>query len=114
MASRNAKLVELLKQKQREGKLAWEETEKPTTFQVAFSESAVRISERPGDDNTDDVYLSVFDNQGRLLEEFSDVDLKGDLQNAYGKMYELYEQARRAALGVDKALDSLIGELDDL
>jgi hypothetical protein len=114
MASRNAKLIDLLAAKQRQGKLAWEETERPKTFQVAFSQSAVRISERAGEDDTDDIWISVFDEQGRLLEEFSDVDLKNEVQSVYSKMYELYEAARRAALGVDKALDSLIDELDDL
>ena len=114
MASRQAKLVDLLDKKQREGKLSWETTEKVKIFQTAFTDYSVRITERRNENGADDIFISVFNEEGDLLEEFSDLSVGSELPRAYETMSRLYESARREALGVDKALDSLLDELTKL
>jgi hypothetical protein len=50
-----------------------------------------------------------------IIDSFRDVDAAADLtvkREAYARMENLYHAARRKAMGVDAALDTLINELD--
>jgi len=107
-------------------KLDWKTTQGKRSFQVDFEKFTVRISEedRPqeGEDYdqiVQDYVISVFDGTGTLVERASDVTIQTSLKTlapgkAFQTMRKLYDRARRFALGVDEALDSLLTSLKEL
>ena len=111
----NIKMISLLTnliEKTDQGKVLWEQTEARDQFQAAFPDYAVRLSVRNRLIGDPDYMLSVFNKDGNMLEEVSDVDLKSDLSTSYSAMKNLHLAARRKAMGVDTALDRLLAELD--
>lgn len=108
-----ARLVQRLSRVTAERSDLWEPTTENGVFQASFPNYAVRIDSRPGDNyqNEDDVYLSIYDDDGALIEEVADSDLGPLLPDAYRVMVSLYESARRQAMGVDQALDEILSEL---
>ena len=75
----------------------------------------MKLSSRPSDGNESlDYIVSIFDESGTVIESASDVELQKvapGTAKVFGMMEDLYATARRNALGVDSALDALIGEL---
>jgi hypothetical protein len=59
--------------------------------------------------------LQIYDENGALVEEVSDLEFnENDFVTApFTFMNEIYTQARRTAMGVEQALDSLLKDLDD-
>lgn len=106
-------LVTKLANKTAIGRIQWEPTNAKDTFQIAFPDYTVMISQVFNDDTQEiDYFISIYNFTGSLIESVSDVELKDDFENAYKTMEELYESARRIAMGVDSALDSLLQSLD--
>jgi len=62
---------------------------------------------------SNDFVISIINEYGSVVETSDDVALAQAFPSSgvYAKMQELHELARREALGVDAALDSLLGEL---
>ena len=107
-------LVQKLYGRTDDGSVAWEETEIEGVFQAAFSEYAVRLSMQSPDGHvpgSEDYVLSILNSRGLKIEEISDVDLAEDLVDSYEVMKHLYRAARRKAMGVDQALDSILSAL---
>jgi len=108
-------LVQRLHAKTKSGEVPWERTSRPGTFQAAFPNHIVKLSAFQNLDTPDalDYVISVFDESGTILENASDVDLQkvSPGVKVFQLMEELYEAARRQALDVDSALDSLLSEL---
>lgn len=106
------KLVQLLADKTDRDELAWDESEKNGVFQLPFSNSTVRISARESRNHRGDTeYVIVILNaQGSEVEEVSDETLP--LEGSFVIMKDLYEKARRKAMGVDRAIDSILDDLD--
>ena len=109
------KLVEGLLAKTKSGDVVWERTSSPDVFQAAFPSYTVRVSTRRSENQLEalDYVVSILDEAGTTIERASDVDLTKALGgvSAYQLMQELYALARRQALGVDGALDTLLSEL---
>lgn len=105
------KLIETLQAKTVSGELAWEQTEKADYFQVAFSTGAVRIGPKTGAAGVDMV-ISFYNENGDLIEEVTDVSLRGDVTTPFTTLSEIHSGARRRAMGVDKALDALLAEME--
>ena len=110
--STDEKLLLILKKihkKTEDGDLNWEETAEEGSYQTAFVDYIVSISEQPGDD----YYLAILDQQGNLLESTSDIQLTSQFPeaDAFHLMKSLHSLARRRALAIDQNLDRLLREL---
>jgi hypothetical protein len=57
-----------------------------------------------------DYQIQLLNDEGEVLDSFSDIELG---QGYFEKMKNLFGTARRTALGTEKVLDEIIGELDD-
>jgi len=105
------KIIDRLHQHSVEGKVIWRETERTDSFQVSFSGYSVRTDVRrsrktPG---AQEYFVSVLNANGDVMEEIGDEDL----EDYFVLMKELFEMARRKALGVDGALDQILDELGE-
>lgn len=111
MSSRKlASIVEKLMEKTSNGELEWQNTERKDTYQVVLARFAVRIFSREGDGGID-IVVQVINQDGVIVEEIADPDMRGLMSEPYTRMSELLEDARRSAMGVDAALDALLQEL---
>ena len=110
---RMLKLVQRLHLKTMTGEVSWQATSRAGVFQLAFPTHVVKLSVSRNEDDSLDYVVSISNESGTVIESASDVDLKDvppDIRS-FTVMKDLYERARRQALGVDEALDSLLGEL---
>jgi len=110
-----AKIILKLAENTQKGSIKWEETGSPAIFQAAFPGYAVQVwvSRNVDDPQYSDYYLRIIDEEGKIVEEVSDLDLKNVLENPYETMKELCNVARRSALGVENALNSILNSLKD-
>jgi hypothetical protein len=109
------KLFQRLHAKTKAGEIKWEQTSRSDVFQTAFPNYVVKLSARPSDSGEAfDYFVSIVNENGVVLETASDIDISKAFPavEAYKTMRELYDMARREALGVNAALDSLLGELE--
>lgn len=110
--NRMALLVKRLVEKTNKKELAWEATAAEDEFAVAFSSYAVTVSHDPDED---EYLVTLSDSGGQVIDELSPSDFE-----SYDLNYEdpaqvfalLYSEARRTAMGIDEALDSILAELD--
>jgi hypothetical protein len=98
-------LASLLFEKTKTGEIAWEKTSFDETFQTSFPKYSVRIQKVKGAPT-----LFLFNEDGDLIEELSYVEAFLSL-GSENRLNELFELARRKAMGVDQALDELLREL---
>jgi hypothetical protein len=106
----NEKIIAVLKQlvKKTEAKqIIWGPTEKADVFQAAFAKATIRLSRR----QPAKIQIDIFNEEGMLVESTTDEAIAGDWPSSWTFMKEMYDQARRQAMGVDVALDSLLEEL---
>ena len=96
------------------GNVAWEPTASDDVFQVAFPQYSVQISTQPSvePDAEVDYIMRIFNQQGTLVEEVTDIDVRKSLEGAFQIMREIHDGARRKAMGVDDALTNILSELD--
>jgi len=106
--AKTGRIVLKLSEMTHAGKVEWEETENEGIYMVAFRDYAVRIW-RAGAD----YFIGIYNAEGVKIEEVSDVALSDDVSDAYTKMGDLYEAARRRAMGVEDALDGILDSLDE-
>ncbi|MGA2588417.1 MAG: hypothetical protein ABSH32_00745 [Bryobacteraceae bacterium] len=110
-------LIRRLVEKTAQGNVVWEATAAQNTFQTSFPQYSVRVAEldRPNYRGPEYV-LEMLDGNGNVIERVDDVDIQNAVpmeSMEVGKtMHDLYRAARRHALGVDTALDSLLSELE--
>jgi len=95
---------------------AWEPTERDGVFALSLPDYTVQISQRRRQDAQDDINIQIVGWTGTTIDSFTHRDVARGLppeeyQIVYSSMFELFEKARRKALGVDVALDKLIQEL---
>jgi len=112
-------LVQKLYGRTDDGSVGWGETEIEGVFQATFPEYTICLSMQSLDGHvpgSEDYVLSILNARGLKIEEVSDVDLAEDLADSYEVMKHLYKAARRKAMGVDQALDSILSSLgqDDI
>jgi len=94
------------------GKIKWEVTETEETFQASFPNYSIRLSYSESNMGKD-YWLTIINDEGLVIESVSDVQIKSELEGSYRIMESLYVNARRVALGVDKALDELLNIFDE-
>lgn len=105
------------------GAMSWEETSSEDMFQATLSKYVIRIKSSPSREVQDDVdyEINILNSDGARIESFTDSELTQILKksgatsetNGYLLMKELFKNAKRSALGVDKALDDILKELKD-
>jgi hypothetical protein len=121
------KLVELAKlvlHQTNFGNLGWEETAVKNTFQTTIAKYVIRISECQSkyEQGETDYVLSLINHEGLIIESFDDVQLSNWIKvspqpsdvNGYVIMKDIFVNAKRKAMGVDKALDDVLKELGNL
>lgn len=107
------KLIQGLYAKTRNREVKWQKSI-DREFLASFNNYSVGISEvvnrRTG---MADIHLKIYDSLGDEIENASDTDFDNDPDSpeAYTMLEYVYENARRVALGVDTALDTLLMEL---
>ena len=104
------KLVKGLEKLTLDGKVAWETSDRVGVFQVSYPNYSLRISTKERDD-AEDIWITIIDDVGDVVESFSDVTLGNSFIDAYRLMSRTYAEARRIAMGVNAALDEILGEM---
>ncbi len=109
------RLIDSLYNNTKSADITWEESEKDGTYQVSFPKYSVRIFNRFNEHeyDTKDYFIQIINENGIVIDEVSDIDVKEVIQDAFYKMKEIHDLARRQALGVDEALDAILGNLDE-
>lgn len=113
MISKYATLAQRLVARQAKGRLDWKETETEGLFQVSFPDYSIRIQLQENPYGRDYAVVSIYNDEGTELDTFTSLALQDEWPDANEQLVQLYQFARRAALGVDKAIDSLLRELGD-
>ena len=89
------------------GAVKWEEAAEEKKFLTSFSQYSVAIRKTLSLGWGPDQYtISLIDAAGKLLEEVS------EKESSSAVLTTLYQKARREALGVEKALDDVLGSLE--
>ena len=114
ISNKIVKLVRRLFQMTQENKLQWVETGREGVYQLAIDDYIVRVAEEKADDQSPTKYvLRVCNAKGIVLEQVSDVDISERVHEAGEFMQDLYQRARRIAMGVETALDRIIQRLEE-
>ncbi|NWE39590.1 hypothetical protein HX875_08950 [Pseudomonas yamanorum] len=109
-----ARLIETLLSQTEAGTLQWAQTEKSEVFQASFPRYSIRIYPENSSNFQPDYFLQILNEVGEIVEVVSDPDLRDVMDMAFTKMQNLYEGARRSAMGVESALDEILDFLDPL
>jgi hypothetical protein len=115
--AKQAGMVKKLSDLTDSGVIEWKPSVNEGTFQVSFRDNTLRITTR-GAQEQPDVVINLINHNGEIVESFNDIDLNdsdqptGSTKSWYGIMRELFENARRKALGADRVLDEIIADLD--
>ena len=112
-------LIQRLSDQTNQGNVKWEKTVDDGVFQASFPGYSIHILTRTSripQASDPDYVLEIYNDDGVLIEQADDVDFKdlGLDPPIFTTMEQMYTKARRMAMGVDRALDSLLGSLDDL
>ncbi len=107
-------LIKRLHEQTISGRVVWEKTADKAIFQASFPTYAIRISSKYGLD--DAIYeVSIYDKDGDVVESVDTDDRWADSNDlpleTRHMVANLYARARRMALDVDKALDTLLETL---
>ena len=110
------RLAALLIKKTEEGTASWEPTSREGVFALSLPDYSVWISMVRGEDqDQQDVLFQIVNSGGAVIDRIRDVDIVddhiADKPGFFKAIERLYEDARRQAFGVDKALDKLLEEL---
>ena len=94
-------------------KITWEPTSQDGVFQASFPGYSVLISESAPDHDKPLQYLKIVNADGELIEAVNDEQIRPDSpeDSAFVLMTDTYNSARSQAMGIDKALDSILSNL---
>ena len=112
-------LIKQLKFRTDKGKMRWGEAVESDTYQVSFSDFTLKINKREDPfSDAPDYIVTITDDQGKVIEEFTDeeldsLDSTGEGAQYYRLMREIYETARRYALGTEDVVESILKSLSD-
>ena len=108
------RLILGLYHKTQNGEVKWERSI-DLEFIASFQDYSVGVSRGQLRYRSEDYafHLKIYDATGQEIESASSADFENDpnLAGAYNMLSYIYENARRMALGVDTALDTLLMEL---
>ncbi|TFF50377.1 hypothetical protein C5609_19300 [Pseudomonas putida] len=105
-------ILDKMIQKTTKGELDWQSTEKKDTYQVVFPRYSFRIFVIDKGFE-EDVVVQIINQDGNILDSFTDADIRDFYDQAYAKMLSLHAAARRKAMGVEDALDELLRSLNE-
>lgn len=112
---KHRQLVDQLHTRTKEGEVAWEGVDFSGQFQAVFPRFTLRLKQVEPATASANYLVTIHDEEGEVLEEFSDTDLSDDRdeQKYYRQqLKETFEIARRTAMGVEEALDHILEELE--
>lgn len=111
-------MVDSLYRKTFAGSLDWD-----ITFlghlEVNVGNYSIRLSEYKDEEGEPFEKIEILGSNEKLIDGFTDSFLnketppEADFPNYYMKMKDLHQQARRKAMGLDQAIDEILGDLDD-
>jgi len=114
MADRRWEFISRLSQRTAEGKVHWQRTADEFTYEASFPNHGVRVLPRPARTGTHYV-VQILNGEGLVVEDISDLDLAGitslEGPEACHYMRDIYNAARRQAIGADEAIDDIITAL---
>lgn len=118
--NRLIKIVGRLREKTIRGELIWEATFDEGVFSLSFSNYSILISLKPTKaaeipPDVEDLVLTIVNNEGITIEEVRDIDFdKDDFDGEvpFMVMNDIYKNARRSAMGIDEAINSILAELE--
>lgn len=114
VANKFVQLMRKVEEKTTRGEIAWEATAEESIYQATLSMFVIRIAQNPGDGGPDYI-LSVADKQNCTVDSASNLDFPPEQVQAfkpYQMLKDIFETARRMALGADTAIDNILSELD--
>ena len=113
------KMIGLLQRRTDEQKISWEQAVDEDVYQTAFPNYTVQLGYKESSTQFGDIdyFIRILDEDNKIVEEATDVDLHNELvnedMNTYKVMENLYKSARRQAMGVDKEINSILSELEN-
>ncbi len=118
MANVDEKLLTLLKRlyfRTVNGEVEWESTADPTAFVVSFPRYAVQVSEHTDPYREASAWsLRIYNDDNELMDSISNAQLEREqIEDGTRMLAELYSGARRKAMGVEQAIDSILEELGE-
>jgi hypothetical protein len=118
MADKTVAFVQALVDRTNKGHVHWARTVDEGVFQASFPGYSVKVAKEsqydPEDQSTSYYHvIRIYDKDGSLVEEILVYQLnKRGWKEAHESVARLYEAARREAMGVEQALDTLLKELE--
>jgi len=110
-----ADLIWKLHEKTSQAKVKWEVTADEGVYQAIFAGYAIRISKKAADIEPD-IILQIYNEEGELIEEVNDREVTQVPElpyNVYNIMLNLYETARRIAMGTEQAINKILDILGE-
>jgi hypothetical protein len=108
--SRESDLVKLLSEKTKAGTQSWDPTAVDDEFVTVVGDFSVFVRSADDPDSRDpDVFLTIRDKENHVILYVRNGDAEMDVM--YPQLQELHELARRKALKIDQALDTLLKSL---
>ena len=115
--AKQRKLVQGLVNLTRVGSIDWKPSLRANVFQVSFHENTVRIGLKEGRRQEEGgIMIQLVNGDGMVVESFTNVDLQAkhtciNPQPWFPIMMDLFDEARRSALGADKEIDERVIEI---
>jgi hypothetical protein len=113
------KLANALIARTEQGLLEWKVGLNERSFQVTIGNNTVFVREKQirGQESSD-IVISVLNDEAVEVDSFSDVELNESEEGGHGrqwytKLKNLFEVARRTALGSDQILNEILSDLGD-
>jgi hypothetical protein len=98
----------------------WQPTEVPGTFRLATKSGSLKIHLESGDEGeAPDVTFSIYNERGRLVDQFNDRDLTRSLarpsnsESWYQMARRVFDHSRRKAMNAEEIITKMIADLDD-
>lgn len=111
-----ATVIEALSNNTAMQKISWKKTEEDSQFSVSFPNYSAIIAKDVYVDvhghECADYSLKITNSDGEIVEEIADDDLREYIHEPWQLMKEMHDTARRQAMGVEKALDDILEQLD--
>lgn len=118
----NGRLVLRLLRDSEAGKTRWQSTRNPGIFSMSNKAGSVRVYKKMRENEEEkeifDIIFEVFNDKGRLVDEFSDKDLSRALPPPNNEdswfmiCKRLAESARRIAMNAEEVMENIIKEMD--
>src|SRR4051812_43907758 len=106
------RLLQALVERTEEGRIHWTSGDDPTSFGVSLPSTSILIQSVDGDGEAP-FRVSLADSNGVTIESFESEspmdyppETRSDIERLNRALRQLYEGARRNALGIDKILDA--------